>query len=409
MFNISQSVRLLLMKGKFNMNDEIKGIKEIEEYTTPKTGKKQYKLSMYAGKDENGKSILIRKKRLTEKQALELYYKYKMQIASGEYKPVEHKRMHFKELFDMWVKVYADTVEESTLATTTNIFNNHILPVLSNIYVDKLTVAKCQKVAQEWRQEAPRTFKRYIRYVNNVLDYGVNLELLASNPMRKIVRPKVKRQVRKKFDDYYNKEELETFLNDCKAFKSTKIFTFFRVLAYSGMRKEEMLALTWEDIDFHKNTISINKALKMGLKNRLYVDTTKTADSVRVLNMDSQTMNYLREWKQVQLKELFQIGINALNNQAQLVFSNSNNSYIHPSKPREWNMSVCEKYNLRFIKIHGFRHTHASLLFRAGVTPKEVQKRLGHKKIETTLDIYTHVYEDESTEAIDKLANFMSN
>lgn len=409
MFNISQSVRLLLMKGKFNMNDEIKGIKEIEEYTTPKTGKKQYKLAMYAGKDENGKSILIRKKRLTKKQALELYYQYKMQIASGEYKPVEHKRMHFKELFSMWVKIYADTVEESTLATTSNIFNNHILPVLGNIYVDKLTVAKCQGIAQQWKKEAPRTFKRYIRYVNNVLDYGVNLELLASNPMRKIVRPKVKRQVKKKFDDYYNKEELETFLNDCKASKSTKIFTFFRVLAYSGMRKEEILALTWEDIDFNKNTISINKALKMGLKNRLYVDTTKTADSVRVLNMDSQTMNYLREWKKVQLKELFQIGINALNNKAQLVFSNSNNSYIHPSKPREWNMSICKKYNLRFIKIHGFRHTHASLLFRAGVTPKEVQKRLGHKKIETTLDIYTHVYEDESTEAIDKLANFMSN
>src|SRR5699024_3434646 len=159
-------------------------------------------------------------------------------------------------------------------------------------------------------------------------------ELIDNNPMRKIVRPKVKRQVKKKFDDYYNKEELATFLNDCKASKSTKIFTFFRVLAYSGMRKEEILALTWEDIDFHKNTISINKALKMGLKNRLYVDTTKTIDSVRVLNMDSQTMNYLREWKQVQLKELFQIGINALNNQAQLVFSNSNNSYIHPSKPR---------------------------------------------------------------------------
>lgn len=409
MFNISQPVRLLLMKGKFNMNDEIKGIKEIEEYTTPKTGKKQYKLSMYAGKDENGKSILIRKKRLTKKQALELYYKYKMQIASGEYKPVEHKRMHFKELFDMWVKIYADTVEESTLATTSNIFNNHILPVLGNIYVDKLTVAKCQGIAQLWKKEAPRTFKRYIRYVNNVLDYGVNLELLASNPMRKIVRPKVKRQVKKKFDDFYNKEELETFLRDCKSCKPTKIFTFFRVLSYSGMRKEEILALTWNDIDFHKNTISINKALKMGLKNRLYVDTTKTADSVRVLNMDSQTMNYLREWKQVQLKELFQIGINALNNQTQLVFSNSNNSYIHPSKPREWNMSICKKYNLRFIKIHGFRHTHASLLFRAGVTPKEVQKRLGHKKIETTLDIYTHVYEDESTEAIDKLANFMSN
>lgn len=391
------------------MNNDIKGIKEIKEYTTPKTGKKQYSLSIYAGKDENGKSILIRKKRLTKKQALEQYYKIKMRIANGSYAPVEHKRMHFKELFEMWSKIYADTVEESTLATTTNIFNNHILPALGNIYVDKLTVVKCQNVAQQWQKEAPKTFKRYIRYVNNVLDYGVNLELLSSNPMRKIVRPKVKRQVKEKFDDFYNKEELETFLKDCKAFKSTKVFTFFRVLAYSGMRKEEILALTWDDIDFKKNTISINKALKMGLNNRLYVDTTKTVNSIRTINMDSQTMHYLKEWEQEQLKELFQVGINALNNKKQLVFSNGNNSYIHPSKPREWNVSVCNKYDLRFIKIHGFRHTHASLLFRAGVTPKEVQKRLGHKKIETTLDIYTHVYEDESTEAIDKLSKFMSN
>ncbi|UOC07317.1 site-specific integrase [Lactobacillus johnsonii] len=151
----------------------------------------------------------------------------------------------------------SETVKESTLATTTNIFNNHILPVLGNIYVDKLTVAKFQSIAQQWRKEAPRTFKRYIRYANNVLDYGVNLELLVSNPMRKIVRPKVKRQVKKQFNDFYNKEELETFLQDCKACKSTKIFTFFRVLAYSEMRKEEILALTWNDIDFNKNTISI--------------------------------------------------------------------------------------------------------------------------------------------------------
>ena len=64
MFNISQPVRLLLMKGKFNMNDEIKGIKEITEYTTPKTGKTMYKVSIYVGKDDKGKSILKRKKSL---------------------------------------------------------------------------------------------------------------------------------------------------------------------------------------------------------------------------------------------------------------------------------------------------------------------------------------------------------
>lgn len=303
----------------------------------------------------------------------------------------------------------SETVKESTLATTTNIFNNHILPVLGNIYVDKLTVAKCQSIAQQWRKEAPRTFKRYIRYANNVLDYGVNLELLVSNPMRKIVRPKVKRQVKKQFNDFYNKEALETFLQDCKACKFTKIFTFFRVLAYSGMRKEEIYALTWNDVNFDNGTISINKALKYGKKHEPYINATKTKNGVRALNMDNKTMQELKKWKLEQAKELFKIGINADANKDQLVFSSNKNSWLSADKPRQWVLKVCNKYNLKYVTVRGFRHTHASLLANAGVLPKQAQLRLGHAKFETTMNIYTQGTKDMEKDAVNRFSKYMSN
>lgn len=413
MFNISQSVRLLLMKGKFNMNDEIKGIKEIEEYTTPKTGKTMYKVSIYVGKDDKGKSILKRKKKLTKEQALKFYYDIKAQIANGTFNPNEHKRLKFEELYKLWLKFYTDKVEKSTLATTKRIFDKHILPELKGFYVDKITVLQCNQLATLWKSQAPKTFLRYIRYTSNVLQYGVSLEIIPSNPMSKIVRPSIDRkpddESQKDSDGVYSKEELETFLNACKKELSMKKFTFFRVLSYSGMRKEEIYALTWNDVNFDNGTISINKALKYGKKHQPYINATKTRNGVRTLNMDNKTMQELKKWKLEQAKELFKIGINADANKDQLVFSSNKNSWLSADKPRQWALKVCNKYNLKYVTIRGFRHTHASLLANAGVLPKQAQLRLGHAKFETTMNIYTQGTKDMEKDAVNRFSEYMSN
>lgn len=395
------------------MNDEIKGIKEITEYTTPKTGKTMYKVSIYVGKDDKGKSILKRKKKLTKEQALKFYYDIKAQIANGTFNPNEHKRLKFEELYKLWLKFYTDKVEKSTLATTKRIFDKHILPELNGFYVDRITVLQCNQVATLWKSQAPKTFLRYIRYTSNVLQYGVSLEIIPSNPMSKIVRPSIDRkpddESQKDSDGVYSKEELETFLNACKQELSMKKFTFFRVLSYSGMRKEEIYALTWNDVNFNNGTISINKALKYGKKHQPYINATKTRNGVRTLNMDNKTMQELKKWKLEQAKELFKIGINADANKDQLVFSSNKNSWLSADKPRHWALKVCSKYNLRYVTIRGFRHTHASLLANAGVLPKQAQLRLGHAKFETTMNIYTQGTKDMEKDAMNKLSEYMSN
>ncbi|MGE7920008.1 site-specific integrase [Viridibacillus sp. NPDC093762] len=92
----------------------------------------------------------------------------------------------------------------------------------------------------------------------------------------------------------------------------------------------------------------------------------------------------------------------------QLVFSNEVNEFLQPTKTRKWLEYILNKYKLPKIITHGFRHTHCSLLFEAGVSIKEVQDRLGHSDVQTTLNIYAHVSEKAKDEAISKLENFMT-
>lgn len=75
----------------------------------------------------------------------------------------------------------------------------------------------------------------------------------------------------------------------------------------------------------------------------------------------------------------------------QLVFSNENNGFMQPTKTRKWLKHILNNYNLPKITTHGFRHTHCSLLVEAGANIKEVQDRLGHSDIQTTMNIYAHV------------------
>ena len=172
------------------------------------------------------------------------------------------------------------------------------------------------------------------------------------------------------------------------------------------MRKGEALALKWSDIDFVNQTISINKTLSIGEHNSLIIGTPKTKASYRTIQIDDKTIHYLKEWRKKQRKELFKIGFNALSND-QLLFSNKNNEPLRPWLVQFWNRSVAKDTGIKYITVHGFRHTHASLLFEAGTPMQDVKERLGHSDINTTMNIYTHVTKSEQKKPADNFARFM--
>ncbi|KAI4309332.1 tyrosine-type recombinase/integrase [Lactobacillus intestinalis] len=378
---------------------------DIKEYTTPK-GEKRYKFLIYVGKDETtGHTIQIKKQGFKSKdEALEAYLNYKLKIVKGEYEPLNKKKLTFKQLFESWDKVYKPTVKESTYAVTMRYFNNHILSALGNIYIEKITVAECQKAVNEWFEEAPHTFDRFIHYASKVFKYGIDMELLTSNPMEKVIKPKLKERPQQ-YQEFYDKDELNKFLS-CAKKCNFRYFVYFRLLAYTGMRKGESLALKWSDIDFETNTISITRNVTTGLNNRPYISNGKTANSVRRIPVDSETMNYLKEWRYCQQKDMLKKGFNFLDAD-NYIFPTINNGITSLSKPRQWNKSICDKFGLRRIKIHGFRHTHASLCYSAGLNAKEIQKRLGHADSKTTMNVYTHVMKNDEKKAVKKFADFM--
>lgn len=99
-------------------------------------------------------------------------------------------------MYDKWLNFYADTVKESTLATTIRMIEQHVLPELGNLYVDKITVIRCQNAVNKWFKDAPRTFKKYIRYSNSIFKFAEHLELIDSSPMSKVIRPKFKSEIK---------------------------------------------------------------------------------------------------------------------------------------------------------------------------------------------------------------------
>lgn len=181
----------------------------------------------------------------------------------------------------------------------------------------------------------------------------------------------------------------------------------FRLLAYTGMRKGEALSLTWADIDFNNKTVLINKALSRGKNSRLYVKPPKTGETRR-LTIDKKTNAILKKWR-LEQKELFlKSGINT-SSASQLVFTNNQNKFLQPTKTREWILEIQKKNHLKKITTHGLRHTHCSLLFESGASLKEVQKRLGHADIQTTLNIYTHVTEETQSETVNQFADYLNS
>jgi integrase len=186
-----------------------------------------------------------------------------------------------------------------------------------------------------------------------------------------------------------------------KESSSTMVYTLFHLLAYSGMRKGEALALTWSDIDFEKNEIRINKAISRGIDNKLYLKTTKNGVA-RTISMDQESMNLLAIWKAEQEKKF-----NTKPPKKQLVFNNRYNDFIQPIQTQKWLQQILKKYNLPKITTHGLRHTHCSLLFEDGASIKEVQERLGHTDVKTTMDIYAHITKKTKASTVEKFDAYL--
>lgn len=374
-----------------------------------KNGTLRYEFPVYLGVDPlTGKQKRTTKRGFKTRKDAELALaRIKLDVAKGTYQ--QERAETYQEVYDLWVVQYEKTVEESTFVKTTGIFKNHILIAMGAYKIEKIHVDVCQKHVDEWAAKL-KNFRMVKAYAAKVLDFAIKRGYIQTNPFAHVDMPATatKKAIVNDEDEaenFYTREQLIKFLSCLEQESNYKAYALFRLLAFSGMRKGEALALTWNDLNFTTNELRINKALSRGKDNQLYVKSTKTGVA-RTIKMDDKTMAVLKEWKKKQKQDYLKLGFNTLQPK-QLVFSNESNEFLQPTKTRKWIVHVQKKYGLGTITTHGLRHTHCSLLFEAGATLKEVQDRLGHSDVQTTMNIYTHVTKKAKEEAILKFANYI--
>lgn len=363
--------------------------KIIKDYKL-KNGEVRYMFRLYMGVDSlTGKAMSTTRRGFkTKVEAQDALAELRVQVNNGTYK--KRAVETYKDIYNIWVEIYEETVQDSTFLKTSRIFRNHILPDMGDYKIDRIDVATCQMHVNQWAKKLKR-FTMVKAYAAMVITFAMQRGLIDKNPFELVRNPTVKKRISLEDDDeenFYTREQLIEMLNCFKKEGNLRRYTFFHLLAFSGMRKSEGFGLLWRDVDFVKNEIRINKAVARS-EEGLYLGPTKNGLS-RTIKMDNKTMDLLKMWKREQAEKYLELGFNT-SKKSQLVFPNSNNDLHEPNKTYPWLKRVLDKYDLDPITTHGLRHTYCSLLFEAGATIKEVQVRLGHRDVKTTLDIYTHV------------------
>ncbi|MCT0016747.1 site-specific integrase [Lactococcus lactis subsp. lactis] len=230
------------------------------------------------------------------------------------------------------------------------------------------------------------TVNKQMILFKKILEVAVRRGIIASNPC-KLVK---KLPIPKKVMSYYTAEEFREFL---------KLFTeeeysyklFFKLLFFTGMRLGEALALTWKDIDFIQGYIMVSKSIYY-YKNEPYMGTPKNTTSIRKIYIHQALIDELKEWRK---KQSFLLGKYEKDFEGVQIYQYSAvplTKYNVDNMKR--NVDKRRGKELKKIRIHDFRHSHASYLINNNIEPMKLSKRLGHASITTTLDTYSHLYPD---------------
>jgi phage integrase family protein len=228
----------------------------------------------------------------------------------------------------------------------------------------------------------------------------VHLDIVQTNPVDRIIRPKQQKPRKEKIA--LTKEELNKFLTLAKKDARPVLYTAWHTLAYTGLKRGELLGLEWSDIDFKNKTISVSKTL-VTINGKLSTQSPKTKRSARTISLDDSTIQILKEWKLEQKKLFFKFGVKPTN----IVITNTKGGYFDFAHFRDELRYFLGKHKLKQFSVHSLRHTHASLLFEAGIEPKTISDRLGHSNIQTTLDMYTHLNDKQRSDVADRLLKFL--
>lgn len=308
-------------------------------------------------------------------------------------------KMSVADYFNYWLVNYVErNLKYNTVKNYRNILKKYIIPKLGKYRVRTLSPEMLQEFIDDIADNATTKQGNPLAQHTVAIIFTVTKEalrravfpyrIIKDNPMAYVDMPKYEPQPKKTKQDLkiISLDQYRELLN---YFPVADSFHMPLVIAFNtGMRRGEICALTWDKIDLVNNTITVDSNMIQHGKGTYELASPKTKASYRTIDIGQTLVNELKEKRKSQMENQMRYG--RLYDKSNFVCTEENGTPVLPNSIKYKAQLVQDKLHMNF-NFHSLRHTHATMLLEAGEKMKVVSERLGHSRISTTMDTYSHV------------------
>lgn len=308
------------------------------------------------------------------------------------------------EWLTIWARDYINNVKPSTQKSYRDHIRLNISPYIGSVKLSNLTAPMVQNMYNELSAEkglSPKTVKNVHGVLHKALVQAQKLGFIRNNPLDAVTLPRVEKKEIVPFED----DELARFLKEIKGNPYERVY---EVTVFTGMRQGEVLGLTWDCVDFEKNTLYINKQHGKIKGTNQYAFSSLKNDKPRTITAANGVMDVLRkqlEWQRQWAKKL---GC-GWDNPDNLVFTTETGRYLCNQTVYLAYKKVVKKLGMDYMRFHDLRHTFAVDCLKSGDDIKTVQENLGHHTAAFTLSTYAHANAGMRKESAERMDNFMKS
>ena len=354
------------------------------------------------GYDENGK---VKMKNVLGKTQAEVKEKLREKIEESKVLDVAKSESYtVGEWAALWFEIYAKpNIRERTADYYNRYITKHIVPCLGDIKLNKLTGRQIQKMYNDLldhgrervsqKEKNPGLSGTYVHGVHvmlhNCLNRAVKERLIVRNPADDVIVPKIDKKEMKILPP----EQVKAYL---KAASVRGVLPLFYLELTSGLRKGEIAALLWSDLDVENCTLSVTKQLMSSRDGELKITQPKTATSVRLISLPQETVELLKEEHSKHPLNIYMFP------------SPRTGGMYHPDSIVKLHEKILNDAGIEHLRFHDLRHSFATYALQSGADVKTLSCMLGHYSAGFTLNTYCHATRDMQADAARKIGGFMS-
>lgn len=363
-------------------------------------GKNKYKLDIPIGYNGGKRIRHTETINCTKKEAILIENQIKLEIKNNTF--INKRKVTVSTFIEEWLKSRKGSVAIKTYKNY-ELYCKNICKYLGHIKLINLNGKILDSFYNELRTKtnySDRTIKDHYTAMTTILNTAVKWDYIVTNPNLKAKPIKVW----KKEIECYSPEEVTKLVHSLNS-EPLKYQALILLALDSACRRGELTGLTWDDIDFKKGTININKVTQYVAGYGIFEKPPKTNSSNRTLYIAPTTIQVLKKYRKEQLIKKMKLGNKWENSNR--VFTSVTGGDMHPNTPSKIFAKIIKKYNLKHICFHGLRHTSISLQIASGIQIQIISKRAGHSSLSTTHKIYSHFFDNEFQEVANKMDSFL--